>query len=232
MSSKRFWTSSELEYLREHFADVSTGIIAVRLDRTYRSVCCMAKNLGLHKSEAYKHKLGIAWSMYPGAVANRFRKGDVPSNKGKKIWQFMSRESIERTKATRFRTGHVPHNINPVGYERIGKCGYVYVKVENNKPMRPKHVVEWERINGCKKPEGMMVVFADGDRLNFSPDNLVLMSRSDATRRVVMSRTPEQQREIMERIWRKRNESIRKDKMRIRWGLEPKTKIVKKYYPR
>ena len=28
----------------------------------------------------------------------------------------------------------------------------------------------------------------------------------------------------------RRNETIRKDKMRIRWGLEPKTKIVKKYY--
>lgn len=71
----------------------------------------------------------------------------------------------------------------PVGGERVGKDGYVVVKVseEATVPMskdnwRLKHVHVWERENG-PLPEGHCVYFADGDRRNFDPGNLVAVPR-------------------------------------------------------
>lgn len=41
-----------------------------------------------------------------------------------------------------------------------------------------KHVWVWEQANGRKLPEGHVVMFADRDKDNFSPDNLVAVPRS------------------------------------------------------
>lgn len=72
----------------------------------------------------------------------------------------------------------------PVGSTRVGKDGYLMVKVKEW-PDRPcskdnwrfKHHVEWERANGRPVPEGWTVFFADGDNRNFDPGNLVALPR-------------------------------------------------------
>lgn len=71
----------------------------------------------------------------------------------------------------------------PVGTERVSK-GYVLVKVADEATVPqskdnwvPKHVHVWEVSNGRKLPEGHMVLFADGDRGNFDPGNLVAVER-------------------------------------------------------
>lgn len=72
----------------------------------------------------------------------------------------------------------------PVGSERLGKDGYAYVKVAERPtvPMsgdnwRPKQVVVWERANGRALPPHHVIMFADGDKGNFDPDNLVAVPR-------------------------------------------------------
>lgn len=119
----------------------------------------------------------------------RFEKGNVPANKGK-TWDEMgvSFESQRAMRRTCFKPGHMPHNAvgKPVGYERVTPGGYVEVKVAE-RPSRPgihdnfklKHRLVWERANGCPVPEGCIIVFADGDRRNFEPENLVCMSMAD-----------------------------------------------------
>lgn len=71
----------------------------------------------------------------------------------------------------------------PVGTERVGKDGYVVVKVREEAvvPMSKdnwmlKHVWCYEQANG-PVPEGHVVYFADGDRRNFDADNLVAVPR-------------------------------------------------------
>lgn len=67
----------------------------------------------------------------------------------------------------------------PVGSERVSK-GYVMVKVTDEHRGRgaarlnwkPKSVVVYEGAHG-PVPDGCRVFFADGDRRNFDPDNLV-----------------------------------------------------------
>lgn len=72
----------------------------------------------------------------------------------------------------------------PVGTERRGKDGYVVVKVREEADVAMskdnwmlKHVHVWEQANGRKLPKGYLVMFADKNRENFDPDNLVAVSR-------------------------------------------------------
>ena len=98
----------------------------------------------------------------------RFKKSHVSFNKGKK--------GVGGWAPTNFKKGHVPWNYKPVGSERINTDGYAAVKVADPKKWREKHAVIWESING-PIPKGHVVVFGDGNKQNFSPDNLILISR-------------------------------------------------------
>lgn len=71
----------------------------------------------------------------------------------------------------------------PMYSERASKDGYLVIKAREN-PSRPmskdnwvlKHVWVYEQTHG-KVPEGHVVYFADGDKRNFDPDNLVAVPR-------------------------------------------------------
>lgn len=71
-----------------------------------------------------------------------------------------------------------------VGTTRVGKDGYLMVKVREW-PDRPcskdnwrfLHHVIWEQANGKPLPKGWTVLFADRDKSNFDPDNLVAIPR-------------------------------------------------------
>lgn len=101
------------------------------------------------------------------------------------------RRFLEAGKATRFKKGNMPTNgrDKPVGYERVTKDGYVEVKVAErpskpfrNDNFRAKSHIEWERIHGKPVPDGCIVVFANRDKLDFSEDNLVLVTRAQWAR--------------------------------------------------
>lgn len=73
---------------------------------------------------------------------------------------------------TSFQKGHASKRRAPIGTERI-KTGYVKVKTTSTE-WKSKHVVIWESIHG-PVPAKHTVVFGDGDKRNFAPDNLVLI---------------------------------------------------------
>lgn len=81
------------------------------------------------------------------------------------------------------RSAHSKRTV-PVGSEVEAK-GYVKVKVRDL-PDRPqskdnwvmKHRLAWERAHGEPVPEGHLVMFADGDKRNFDPANLVAVPQS------------------------------------------------------
>lgn len=119
----------------------------------------------------------------------QFIKGHVPANKGR-TWDEigMSEQARANCRKNQFKKGALPHNAldKPVGSERTDPQGYVWVKVAERKVdpksahdnWKMKHHLAWERANGRQVPEGHMVVFADHDNQNFSPDNLVLVPRN------------------------------------------------------
>lgn len=112
-------------------------------------------------------------------LTGRFEPGHVPVNKGRKGW------SAPGTEATRFKPGILPHTTKPIGWERVDKEGYTYVKVRM-RPSRPdcndnfaaKHRLIWEEAHG-PVPPGHVVIFKDGDKGNFDLGNLALVTMAE-----------------------------------------------------
>ncbi|CDD75572.1 putative uncharacterized protein [Cryptobacterium sp. CAG:338] len=132
--------------------------------------------------KARMYSLGLKQGINTG----RFRKGQPAYNKGMKQSDFMSAEGIERTKATRFKKGQIPHNAKGfgIGRERVDKDGYIQVKVKLHSNIdgrwnnyRYKHVLIWEKEHGCHIPPKTAIIFADGNKRNFDPNNLVAVPR-------------------------------------------------------
>lgn len=116
------------------------------------------------------------------------KKGNIPMNKGKKWDDYLSKEKQERCRKTTYKKGNKSSNAVEVGEEHMrysgskpDDLGYLYVKVcdgKGNKNWKPKQQVVYEKHHG-KIPPGHKVIFADGDRFNFDPDNLILVSNSE-----------------------------------------------------
>ena len=223
------WTEKHDAFLRKHYATMTAADIARKTKHSEKAVYMRARLLGLAKDPEFIRECGRKNTQHPNAVAHRFRKGQEPPNKGKRIHEFMTKEGIEASSRTRFRKGHLPANTKPIGYERINqKDGYVYVKVSMDEKMVLKHRWVWEQANG-PIPEGHNVMFRDGDRMNCNLENLELVSREEAARRQVGLETPEARKKRIRKCVETRNKTIRLDKARIHFGLEPHTKLVKRW---
>lgn len=107
-------------------------------------------------------------------LTGKFRKGQTPHNKGKK----MPKEVYEKVKHTMFAKGNVPPNHRPVGSERISKDGYIEVKVAEPNKWRLKQRVVYEEAKG-KIPEGCTIIFLDGNKQNCNIDNLRCITWSE-----------------------------------------------------
>jgi hypothetical protein len=124
------------------------------------------------KSLVYRLELGNGLNgvgLSDKGIAHRFQKGHVPANKGKK--------GTGGWEPTQFKKGQVPVNYRPVGSERVNVDGYIEVKVADPNKWRSKHVVIWEEQNG-PVPKGHVLIFGNGNKLDLSLDNLLLVSRA------------------------------------------------------
>lgn len=131
-----------------------------------------------------RKKLGVK----AGVNGGMFVKGK-PSPKKGKTWEELgvSKESQERSRRTCFKKGNIPNNTTsvPVGHERVDKRGLIVIKAKEKRDRIlgdnwvAKQRVIWEEANGRQIHEGCVVVFADRDKRNFDPGNLVMMKRSE-----------------------------------------------------
>lgn len=121
-------------------------------------------------------------------LTGRFEKGHIPDNKGKKWDDYMPKDAQERSRKTTFKKGNKPLNAVDIGEEHMrysgskpNDQGYLCVKVcdgKGNKNWVPKQRVIYEQHYG-PIPDGHKVIFADGNRLNFDIDNLILVSNTE-----------------------------------------------------
>lgn len=108
----------------------------------------------------------------------QFRKGQEPVNKGKKGLR------IPGSEKGWFKKGHPPANRLPLWSERVGKDGYIEMKVPGENPytghktrFMHKHRYLWEQVNG-PLPEGHALKCLDGDRTNTDPSNWEAIPRA------------------------------------------------------
>ena len=116
-----------------------------------------------------------------------FEKGLLPWNAGTKGM------GLTGPNSGTFRKGNVPPNRKPLGTERQEKRGdskscYIQVKIAERNPYtgsstryKCKHIVLWEGLHG-PVPEGMCVVFRNGDQTKVADKNLMLVTRAELLR--------------------------------------------------
>ena len=111
------------------------------------------------------------------------KKGNIPFNKGLKQSDYMCKESINKTKATRFVKGRKPHNTKQAGdivaiKDSYNGTFYKYIKIKDNEWVL-YHRFLWKKVNG-PIPKDYILVFKDKNTDNVVIENLELITRSES----------------------------------------------------
>ncbi|MCS8616357.1 HNH endonuclease signature motif containing protein [Latilactobacillus curvatus] len=101
--------------------------------------------------------------------------------KTSQIQDFRSRFKLDSGITGLFQKGLTPPKKRPIGSERTERDGYIKIKVAENTWIE-KHRYIWEQMHHQSVPKGHVVIFADSNRNNFDPNNLILVNRSELVR--------------------------------------------------
>lgn len=114
---------------------------------------------------------------------NRFKKGQVSHNKGKRQKDFLSPEALKRVRAQYFKKGHEPHNqkegngVISIRVDTKTQIPYKYIRIRPGKWELYQREV-WKREKG-KIPRGHLISFRDGNSLNCNIENLDCISKAE-----------------------------------------------------
>lgn len=161
------WTDERIAWLREYAPGHSINEIADEFERRW----------GWRPSVSSLKNAKVEFNARSRTNGGRFKKGcagGFTSDEHKQAF-------LEAGRATRFKKGQMPHNGHkPVGSERVDSYGYTWVKVAMRKKNPgsahdnwiEKHRLVYEQHYGPVPPDHC-ILFADHDRSNFDPENLV-----------------------------------------------------------
>ncbi len=162
--SPRLLTDEQHEYFVKHNTGTPQKKMAELMNRKF------GLQLTVKQVNTYRKNHHLS-----SGLTGCYPKGNIPWNKGLK-W-----DSGGRSHETRFKKGQLPHNYMPVGSERINAEGYVDIKVADPNKWKPKHILLWEALHG-PRPTGHKIIFADGNKLNIVPENLLLVTDAELCR--------------------------------------------------
>lgn len=157
------WTEREINYLKEHYPTTTAREVGKALYRSERAVMCKANELGIQSKRKVFNNHG------------RFKKGNVPWNKGLK--------GVNGKSSTQWKKGHKTWNIRPIGdiWVRTEKGkDYKFTKTERGIE-RLSHYV-YRTNTGEEVPKNYCIRFKDGDSMNCDFDNLLCISKSENAR--------------------------------------------------
>lgn len=154
-------TIEQVDLVRNNVAGLSNLELANLVNKTFNLT------LTTRQMKTWKKNHGLSSGL-------KGTEGQAPPNKGTKGLYNVGGNR------TSFKQGQRALNYKPVGSERIDRDGYILIKVTDEGPWhkrwRHKHKVVWEEKYG-QIPRGHAVLFADQNRRNIEPDNLILVSR-------------------------------------------------------
>lgn len=166
--SNRKYTSEHLGFIRDNVAGRSFAELTDLFNKQFGTDYPVSTVTST--AFRYGYRNGRDAKFNKGWEPTQFKKGHVPHNKGKK--------GVRVSPATEFKKGYMPQTWKPVGTETVRSDGYTWVKVAEPNKWREKHLIIWEAENG-PVPKGYVVIFADGNRLNITLENLLLISRKE-----------------------------------------------------
>jgi hypothetical protein len=162
------WPASKVAILVGLYPQTTNRLIARVLSMKPHQIDSKAFRLGLRKTPEFKLFF---------ALKTAFKKGSIPSNKGKDCKHYQS----EKSRATQFKKGQLPRNTLYDGAITIrpDKRGVNrrFIRIAMGKWIHYSvHI--WEQANG-KVPRGMCVRHKSTDWLDDSLDNLMLVSQKE-----------------------------------------------------
>lgn len=108
----------------------------------------------------------------------QFQKGNRPWNTG------MRWSAGGNSHKTRFKKGHIPKQYKSLGTLREARNGYTYIKVSDEGPRYqrwiPYQKYLWQQHYQRTLPEGMVILFLDGNKKNFEIENLAAVTRAES----------------------------------------------------
>ena len=161
------FSAEEKEYLKTIYKGRLCKEVAEMINQKFKT------NHTAREVEGYKNRNHLR-----SGIDSTFKKGQTPANKGKKWSEFLTEEQQEKARKTCYQKGHIPKQHREVGEERITAEGKWQVKIAESNVWKSKHVIVYEEAYG-KIPEGMNLIFADGNKLNINLDNLLLVTDSE-----------------------------------------------------
>lgn len=170
---RTFWTHEREAWLRDNVPGRSVNEVVSLFEKEF------GEPIRRMQVKCAMERFGVKSGVHEG----RFKKGHVPATKGLKWDDYMAPEKQEFIRRHLFKAGNVPHKKAELLDEKvvIDKDGkptiFVNVAPRNAKNTSARWIskgrFEWMRANGRDFPEGHRVVYADHDRFNCDPDNLV-----------------------------------------------------------
>ena len=162
----RAFTYAQKDYIEEKYKLLSLSELTNEFNKQFDTDKSESQIRGFIRNQKIK-----------SGRTGHYEKGSAPFNKGT--------VGLMKPNSGTFKKGHVPATIKPLGSERIcSRDGFILVKIAERNPhtgcatrYKHKHIIVWEKHNG-PVPEGKVVAFIDGDKMNCSPDNLMLISRA------------------------------------------------------
>ncbi len=194
--SRRFWTDDELAILRARYPHERGEVVAKAVGRTLAQTYSKANALGIGKTPEFLAS-EAACRLRRGdniGAAYRFKKGQVPPNKGMRGFHAPGSEKGW------FGKGSKPHNWVPVGSHRLSKEGYLCRKMtDTGYPPRDwvaVHRLVWIEHHG-EIPPGHHIRFKDGNKTNVVIENLECITRAAMMLRNTIHNLPAPLKEVI-----------------------------------
>lgn len=168
---RELWTPDAVQIVEEYIEgrthQAMAELLTEKTGRTYtaKQVLAYCKRYHLHNG-----------------FTGHFEKGRPSRNKGLTWDEIMSPEAQQRSRATCFKVGDLPHNYAPVGSISRTTDGFLIRKVKDTGKQHERwefvHRLVYEENFGTI-PEGCIIIFKDGNRENCSPENLMLVTMQE-----------------------------------------------------
>ena len=165
----RKYTAEHIDFISGNIVGRSYRDLTERFNARFGMELKISTMISLASRHGFRNERDCRFNT--GWEPTQFKKGFTPWNKGKKGINLGGKE-------TQFKKGQKGWNYKPVGTERINTDGYVDVKIADPGKWKGKHKIIWEAANG-PVPPGHVLIFADGNKLNVTLENLLLITRRE-----------------------------------------------------
>lgn len=168
-----YWPAGMYEFIRDNSWGVSSREMAEIVNEKFGT------QFTPNRMKSFRAKYKIR-----SGVTGWYQRGHSPGTKGKTIEEICGHdpEKLAWVRSTQFKKGHRPANEMDVGTVMVNSNGYKIRKVSMTGTQYERweflHRAVWEEHNG-PIPDGMVVIFKDGDKSNCDISNLMLATRGE-----------------------------------------------------